>query len=279
MYLEDWHALFTLKGIAQGQFNERLIAYYKSLFGGDPTAAAALNYFLLNPSSISFDPASLFSSGQAGLWYEPSDISTLYQDSAGTTPVTAATQPIGKIVDKSGRANHAYQATSTSRPLYATSYASEVYDGVDDFVSTNTFAAGTLTNNMDCFIVLRRAVDTNAMFMCAATNFAACIDASGSSTTNLAGTPTYAVDGVDVPGGTSTTRLQLKTALPINTWHVLEIRNVDLSLWDLFLNKWNGGSGFNFNGSEGSVVLCPAQSTASRNSIRTYLGNQVGLTL
>lgn len=35
------------------------------------------------------------------VWYDPSDLSTLYQDSAGTTPVTAVGQPVGLMLDKS----------------------------------------------------------------------------------------------------------------------------------------------------------------------------------
>lgn len=42
---------------------------------------------------------------------------TCYQDSAGTIPVTAVEQPVGKWLDKSGRGNHASQATSASRPV------------------------------------------------------------------------------------------------------------------------------------------------------------------
>jgi len=48
-----------------------------------------------------FDPASLFAGGIAGAWYDPSDIDTLFQDSAGTTSVTASGQPVGLMLDKS----------------------------------------------------------------------------------------------------------------------------------------------------------------------------------
>lgn len=41
----------------------------------------------------------------------------LFQDSAGTTPVTAVEQPVGRMLDKSGRGNHAFQSTSASRPV------------------------------------------------------------------------------------------------------------------------------------------------------------------
>lgn len=64
-----------------------------------------------------FTPASLFASGEQGAWYDPSDMSTLFQDDTGTTPVTAVEQPVGKILDKSGRGNHASQATAASRPV------------------------------------------------------------------------------------------------------------------------------------------------------------------
>lgn len=64
-----------------------------------------------------FGPLSLFASGEQGVWYDPSDLTTLYQDSAGTTPVTAVEQPVGKMLDKSGWGNHALQATAASRPV------------------------------------------------------------------------------------------------------------------------------------------------------------------
>lgn len=58
----------------------------------------------------------LFSAGEPGVWYDPSDLSTMYQDAAGTIPVTAVGQPVGLILDKSGRGNHANQSTTASRP-------------------------------------------------------------------------------------------------------------------------------------------------------------------
>jgi hypothetical protein len=48
-----------------------------------------------------FSPASLFSAGEQGAWYDPSDFSTMFQNSAGTTPVTAVEQPVGLILDES----------------------------------------------------------------------------------------------------------------------------------------------------------------------------------
>ena len=50
---------------------------------------------------LGFNPASLFANGEEGAWYDPSDLSTLYQTATGTTPVTAAGQPVGLMLDKS----------------------------------------------------------------------------------------------------------------------------------------------------------------------------------
>jgi len=61
----------------------------------------------------------LFGAGEQGAWYDPSDFSTMWQDSGKTTPVTAAGDPVGYISDKSGRGNHAFQTTSASRPTLA----------------------------------------------------------------------------------------------------------------------------------------------------------------
>lgn len=49
---------------------------------------------------VSFSPLSLFAASEPGFWFDPSDISTLFQDTAGTTPVTAAGQSVGLVLDK-----------------------------------------------------------------------------------------------------------------------------------------------------------------------------------
>ena len=61
-----------------------------------------------------FNPALLFTTGVTGTWYDPSDLNTLFQDAAGTTPVTAVEQPVGLMLDKSGRGNHAVNNSGNS---------------------------------------------------------------------------------------------------------------------------------------------------------------------
>ncbi len=92
--------------------------------------------------NISFDNVSIRRIGEA----------TMFQDNAGTTPVTADGQPVGKILDKSGRGNHASQATAASRPLYKTdgTYHWLQFDGVDDSLSTAAINF-TSTSQMSVF--------------------------------------------------------------------------------------------------------------------------------
>ena len=53
--------------------------------------------------SVAFNPVSMFAAGEQGVWYEPSDLTTMFQDRAGTTPVTTPGQTVGLRLDKSKR--------------------------------------------------------------------------------------------------------------------------------------------------------------------------------
>lgn len=91
-------------------------------------------------------PRRLFAAGEQGAWYDPSDFSTLYQDSAGTTPVTAVGQPVGLLKDKSGRNNHASQSTTTARPTLQQDSGGRYYlqgDGVDDSLLAANYTPAT----------------------------------------------------------------------------------------------------------------------------------------
>lgn len=48
-----------------------------------------------------FSPAVLFALNEPGVWLDPSDLTTLFQDTAGTIPVTAAGQSVALALDKS----------------------------------------------------------------------------------------------------------------------------------------------------------------------------------
>jgi hypothetical protein len=52
------------------------------------------------------------------IWLDATDRSTLFQDIAGTNPVTATAQRVGRILDKSGAGNHFYASADANRALY-----------------------------------------------------------------------------------------------------------------------------------------------------------------
>lgn len=82
-----------------------------------------------------FSPFTLFADGEAGVWYDPSDLTTLFQDVAGTTPVTTPGQTVALMLDKSGNDYHATQSTAAARPTYQVDAGGRGYlsfDGVND---------------------------------------------------------------------------------------------------------------------------------------------------
>ena len=147
-YIHAMYAEYVTWSLANPGVNPSRLSAKGRIFG----------YFYDNAT---FSPLSLFAASEVGAWYDPSDISTMFQDSAGTTPVTADGQPVGKILDKSGRGNHATQATAASRPLYKTdgTYHWLQFDGVDDSLSTAAinFMA---TDKMSQFYGVKRNTNT-----------------------------------------------------------------------------------------------------------------------
>jgi hypothetical protein len=109
-----------------------------------------------------FSPLSLFTAGEQGVWYDPSDFSTMFQDSVGATPVTAVGQVVGKINDKSGRGNHATQATAASKPILRQDGGGKYYlefDGFDDFLATAAINFSA-TDEMTAVIGVRKLRDS-----------------------------------------------------------------------------------------------------------------------
>lgn len=104
----------------------------------------------------------LFSASKLGFAYDFNDLSTLYQDAAGTVAVTGAGQPVGKVLDKSGNGNHATQSTSSKRPMLQQNTTTGAYylqfDGVDDFLKTSNIDLSTV-NQFSLFSGVRKMHD------------------------------------------------------------------------------------------------------------------------
>jgi len=79
-------------------------------------------------------PAWLFRNGANGAWFDPSDMSSMFQDSAGTVPVANDGDPVGLLMDVSGNGNHAVQTVPAARPSWRTDGVLSwlEFDGADD---------------------------------------------------------------------------------------------------------------------------------------------------
>jgi hypothetical protein len=92
-----------------------------------------------------FSPAALFRAGEVGLWYDPSDLASVFQDAAGAV-AGAVDAPVGLIRDKSGRGNHATQPNDAQRPMLRQAADGRRYldfDGADDRLGFATLTSDT----------------------------------------------------------------------------------------------------------------------------------------
>lgn len=119
-------------------------------------------------SSSGFNPLTLFSLGEQGAWYDPSDLTTMFQDAAGTTPVTAVEQAVGRILDKSGRGNHASQSTSASRPVLRARYNlltySEEFDNAAWVKSNSTVSLPSVNGQVISFPAISSASNFSFLY-------------------------------------------------------------------------------------------------------------------
>ena len=145
---------------------------------------------LVAASRNAFSPLSLFSAGEQGVWYDPSDLSTLFQDAAGTVPVTAVEQPVGCMLDKSGRGNHATQSTAGYRRILRVDANGKYYlahTGVNTWMQTNNINM-TGTDKVSIFAGLQKLISTTGIF------------AEFSADSNSNDGPFYFVVGLDASG-------------------------------------------------------------------------------
>lgn len=75
-------------------------------------------------------------------WYDPSDLTTLFQDAEMTTPISADGQVVAAIRDKSGNGWHLTQATAAKRPVFHMLRGKHwlEFDGIDDAMSNTAMA-------------------------------------------------------------------------------------------------------------------------------------------
>lgn len=96
--------------------------------------------------ALAWSPDNYFTGTEQGAYYDVSDISTLFQDTAGAVPVTASGDTVLRINDLSGNGHHLISASGQG-PVYRTNGGAAGdkpyldFDGVNDFFATAGFAS------------------------------------------------------------------------------------------------------------------------------------------
>ncbi|AHM03755.1 hypothetical protein roselon_01367 [Roseibacterium elongatum DSM 19469] len=110
--------------------------------------------------AVGWTPAALFAAGEPGAWFDPSAPGALFQDAAATIPVTGPDQPVGCMLDLSGRGCHATQDDPAARPMYRRfgDIHSLEFDGLDDMLSTPGIDL-TQTPQLGAFAGVRKPAD------------------------------------------------------------------------------------------------------------------------
>lgn len=147
------------------------------------------------------------------LWLDANDLTTLFQDAAGTTPATD-TSVVGHWADKSDQGNNVTQSTTAFKPTYLTGIENGLpvirFDGSDDRLASAAFAGGNLTQPTHIFAVAKISAIDGQRFL---------YDGIGASNRNAifslsAGGDKWAIfSGASVNDTTATTDLLLFEAL------------------------------------------------------------------
>jgi hypothetical protein len=206
-----------------------------------------------------------------------------FTPTAGTLTLTVSGSVTSAQLEL-GSAATAYQAVVSDADYTATGFPQYLkFDGVDDALSSATFAAGTLTSSMDCLIAVRRDSAAEGVFGLyespAGTKWFG-LAQSGQAFTcfNNCGTPTVFVDAAQLSGGTGVTGDTLNTALTPGGFHILEFRGLNLSAWTAA--RCGLYTGYALNGARGDIMLYPSTtSTTDKDAARQYLADKYGVTL
>ena len=95
--------------------------------------------------ALPFWPGRLFLDGEQGAWYDPSDLSTLFQDAAGTTPVTADGDPVGLMLDLSQKLELGPDRIVGFNPFDTDQWVKQGESGPDIRVTNEGVAVGRLS--------------------------------------------------------------------------------------------------------------------------------------
>lgn len=159
-----------------------------------------------------FSPASLFSAGEQGAWYDPSDLTTLFTDSAGTTPVSApgngADVFVGLMLDKSqGLVLGSELLSNTGGPFVNTTGWSVTANGSVSVVNGNLRVTNNTATVNRAFVSLTTVVGQTYLFE---TNVAAFAGGLVGGRLAAGTTSTSEVNGITSITGTGVQQLRFR---------------------------------------------------------------------
>ena len=223
---------------------------------------------------VTFNPSSsLFAAGEKGAWFDAGDLSTMFQDVAGTIPVTAAGQYVGKWLDKSGNGNHAVAAANnTTRPIYQ----------IDNEGNPNVTFTKSPTTQL--FTPSINFTGTAQMTVCIGINV---LDSSSAGIPIILGSDISSVNGsflVGAPSSTADHSLYLRgtTTLQARVANVVDGDDIITGLFDIsqatkeleLIPRLNfiqiTGSGITWTGTDAG--------TGNFGNLPLYIGSGAGLT-
>lgn len=116
----------------------------------------------IHGSDNNIRPELMFSAGVRGGYYDPSDMASMFQDTAGTIPC-AINSPVARINDKSGQGNHLIQATAANQPILRAAGGLKYldFDGVNDVLVSS--GSVDLSNTSKLAIFCGVTLDTAAI--------------------------------------------------------------------------------------------------------------------
>jgi hypothetical protein len=231
-------------------------------------------------------------------WYDPSDMATMWQDSARTTPVTAAGQSVCALDDKSGAGNHVTQATTGNCPVLTLDAGSRPYLACG---GTKSLVGGVtaIIQNTGLFFVSSASQATGAGGMIWAiqtpagnemTEFSYSSNGSGyefsgrrlntdgftTSSVGSADTAIQSVIGVHDYSGATTTIYKNGTAVFGPTAAQTAGLTANSTSSTFSICSWTNG-GYNVNANIYQVVVGQVLSAGDRASLDTFLRSKVGL--
>ena len=234
---------------------------------------------------------SLFGAGEQGAFYIPrptvNGAQVLFQDSAGTVPVAADGDPVGRMIDQSGNGNHATQTVSGRRPVYP----GLVYDGVDDFLESRfeggagdfiiSIVAGTqgLSGDTPCAFGLGSTTGRKGLYFYANTDFG-----TANNQVRVFALDTEIIVGPDIR---DTGDRILTITRENNTFSLYvdgEFYSSGVASGAFSKGLAIGTAPINldrkYNGDKlGSMVLVKTSNFANRAKIENYLASEAGVTL